>query len=62
MKFYFNQLIYFWRITGFVGKDADWFIGYSSRPKVVPQEQLDDHLLKTGITMNTDGKLEEDIS
>lgn len=34
MKFYFRKCIYHWRLTGFVGKDADWFLGYSSRPKL----------------------------
>jgi hypothetical protein len=34
MKFYFRQLIYNWRLTGFVGKNADWFLGYSSITKL----------------------------
>jgi len=29
MKLYFRKFIYHWQLTGIVGKDGRWFLGFS---------------------------------
>lgn len=33
MKIVINKNVYGWVMTGIIGKDGKWFIGYSTAPK-----------------------------
>lgn len=59
MKFYFRKFVYHWLMTGFVGKDGRWFLGYSSRPEFVSPSQLADFLIKNGAGVSFDLDLTE---
>ena len=59
MKFYFRQYVYHWLMTGFVGKNGKWFLGFSSRPEAVSPAQLADFLRENGAEVSFDIKLED---
>lgn len=40
MKFYFKKYVYQWVMTGLVGKDGMWFLGYSKRPTLLTVSEL----------------------
>jgi hypothetical protein len=59
MKFYFRKYIYHWVLTGFVGKNSNWFLCYSSRPNTISPEQLADYLVQTGAQVTFNVKTEK---
>jgi len=50
MKFFFRRFQEHWRLTGFVGKNGRWFLGYSENKKVFTPKELADYFKQVNNT------------
>lgn len=46
MKFLFNTAISCWKLTGLVGKNSRWFLGYSKNILTCTPKELADYMNK----------------
>lgn len=44
MKFIWNERIAFWKMTGIIGENADWFFGFSRQLTLEESDELEAEL------------------